>query len=226
MQHCDLPTLLHLARCSRWTLACASSAFALKHAILPLSVISDSLEARLSPVAHSKLLSHARIDLTWKSSPWQVDDGKVRCISALASLHTGCLRSLNVMQPGMHASLPLATLLQQNSLLELEQLHIYATTALQTLNPDAICVLPRLQRLHTFALFSRQSTVPCPAELFDALEQLPSLTACMLDATYIHTDDSTRVERIAACAHRKKLRMRYLFSTSDVVALLAVFPPS
>ncbi len=54
MQHCDLLSLLRLAHCSRWILACASSAFALKHTVAPLFVATATLDARFASLVRSK----------------------------------------------------------------------------------------------------------------------------------------------------------------------------
>ena len=196
MQHCDLSTLLALARCSRFTLHAASHSFAWR-ALSPLSfptTVAD-LGANLRGL---RLLAHCDVALRWlpPKEGWRqpkVGDAELAAIESVPRLVELDARAREVKSAQMRR------LLSHPSLTGLTTLHCDAR------HMDDACTsqLPlHHARLRTLLLMMSRGSDADP-RLLAPLPQLPALTDLSLD----YGVDQSDVEIIGRCASLRRLHL-------------------
>ena len=205
MQHCDLHSILFLARCSRQTLAAASDAFPWKH-LPPVSVRSSSATAALTERICFSLLRHCSFAL-------RLDHIATTCISSsdeVDPILSGVARiprvlSLDATNRGGLLQGQLAWLLSQPSLHGLRELRA-CTSSL-----DGRCALlmvkdlQHLQSLYLLSLDAARSDVDRSGSgLLAMLPLLPALTDLRITGSswgasdgLIHAGQCARLKRLA-----------------------------
>ena len=197
MQHCDLSTLLLLARCSRFTLSSASHPFAWR-ALSPLSF--STTVARLGGrLRGSRLLAHCDVALRWlpPTNWWRqaaVENAELAAIESmprLVELDT-CSREVK--------SAELRRLLSHPALTGLTALH----SDTRQMDNSCTTLLPLQQpRLRTLSLLASHNST-ANQHLLAPLARLHALTDLSLDV--IDMDESS-VEIISRCASLRRLHL-------------------
>ena len=209
MQHCDLNTLLALARCSRFTLSAASHPFAWR-ALSPLS-FPTTVASRLHG---SRLLAHCDVALRWMSATKErgqpdVDDAELAAIGSVPRLVELDTHAREVKSAQMQR------LLSHPSLAGLTALH----TGGGQLDGTCTALLPLHQpRLRTLSVQIDHDSDADP-RLLAPLPQLPALTDLSLDASGV--GDGV-VEMIGRCASLRRLHLGSL--QNDVLFAVLTAP--
>jgi len=196
-QHCDLNTLLALARCSRFTLSAASHPFAWR-ALSPLSFPTTVADLGAN-LRGSRLLAHCDVALRWvhPTPEWYqltVSDAELAAIDSVPRLVEldACARKVQGAE--------FRRLLSRPALAGLTALH----TAMRQMDDSCIALLPLHQpRLRTLSLqISRDSVAD--QHLLAPLALLPALTDLSLDGAGM---DESAVEIINRCASLRRLHL-------------------